>query len=145
MLLILIAIAAAVVGGYPFAFLIAATSVAMLYEWRRMTAGWGPAWTIGGYLYALIPALSLLWIRERGQDSLELLLWTLELLLWLRLLKLLLWLRLLKLHLWLLKLWLKLLRHILLGRETSLKLRLTWKLWLSKDIGSRERYIPLLG
>lgn len=73
--LILIALVAAVLGGYTFAILVALASVLMLAEWRRMTKGWGFGWSVAGFLYALIPALSLLWIRDRADQGLELLLW----------------------------------------------------------------------
>ena len=73
--LILIALGAAYLGGYTFAFLVAGTSVLMLAEWRKMTAGWGFGWSVAGFLYALLPALALLWIRDRADQGLELLLW----------------------------------------------------------------------
>ena len=34
-----------------------------------------PAWYVGGFVYALLPALALLWIRERDAHGLELLMW----------------------------------------------------------------------
>src|SRR5439155_20604289 len=37
--------------------------------------GWGAAWYISGFFYALLPALALLWIRERDAHGLYLLLW----------------------------------------------------------------------
>ena len=70
-----IALAAAVLGGYVFAVLVAAVAVIMLFEWRRMTAGWGFGWSVAGFLYALLPALALLWIRDRHEQGLELLIW----------------------------------------------------------------------
>ena len=30
-----------------------------------MVRGWGGGWYVSGFLYALIPALALLWVRER--------------------------------------------------------------------------------
>jgi phosphatidate cytidylyltransferase len=48
----------------------------MFYEWTRIARGWGLAWYAGGFLYALIPALALLWIRERDAHGLELLIWS---------------------------------------------------------------------
>lgn len=74
-LLILIALAAAVLGGYYFAILVATAAVVMLAEWRRMTSGWGFSWSVAGFVYALLPALSLLWIRDRSDNGLELLIW----------------------------------------------------------------------
>ena len=74
-ILILIALAAAFLGGYTFAFLVAGTSVLMLAEWRKLTGGWGMGWAIAGFFYALLPALALLWIRDRADQGLELLLW----------------------------------------------------------------------
>lgn len=81
-LLISAALAAAAIGGTLFAVMVAAIATAMFYEWTRLVRGWGPAWYIGGFVYALAPALSLLWIRERtppelptNEQGLALLLW----------------------------------------------------------------------
>ena len=49
----------------------------MFYEWTRIVRAAGaPRWTSRGFFYALLPALALLWIRERrcGTGS-NLLLW----------------------------------------------------------------------
>ncbi|WP_395623920.1 phosphatidate cytidylyltransferase [Sphingomonas daechungensis] len=74
--MILIALGAAVVGGYYFAVLVAAAATAMFYEWMRIVRGWGIHWAIGGFLYALLPSIALLWIRDRsGDHGLSLLLW----------------------------------------------------------------------
>jgi phosphatidate cytidylyltransferase len=79
-LLIALALITAVLGGYPFAVLVALGACVMLYEWRRIVQGWGFGWQVAGFIYALIPALALLWIRERFRIDtaplgLELLLW----------------------------------------------------------------------
>ena len=73
--LMLLALLCAVQGGYYFAILVAAAATAMFYEWMRIVRGWGAAWSIGGFFYALIPALALLWIRDRAEHGLALLLW----------------------------------------------------------------------
>ena len=78
--LALFALAAAVNGGYFFAGLIALAACVMFYEWRRIVAGWGFGWQAAGFVYALVPAISLLWIRDRYEFvevhmGLELLLW----------------------------------------------------------------------
>jgi phosphatidate cytidylyltransferase len=75
--MILVALAAVVIGGYPFAVLAAAVATAVFYEWTRLTRGWGPVWYFGGFLYAALAALALLWIRERADndDGLRLVLW----------------------------------------------------------------------
>lgn len=70
-----VALACAVLGGYYFAVLVAAAATIMFYEWSRIVRGWGAAWNIGGFVYALIPALALLWIRDRADDGLFLILW----------------------------------------------------------------------
>ena len=75
LVMIIVALVAAVLGGYPFAILVAAAGAIMFTEWMRMVRGWGLQWTLAGFLYALIPSLALLWIRERGPDKLEMLLW----------------------------------------------------------------------
>ncbi len=74
-LLIAVALTAAALGGYVFATLAGVAACVMFYEWQRLVKGWGPLWSIGGFAYALVPALSLLWIRERPEIGLLLLLW----------------------------------------------------------------------
>ena len=74
--MIVVALMAAVLGGYYFAVLVAAAATAMFYEWMRIVRGWGAAWAIGGFVYCLLPALALLWIRDRsGTEGFALLLW----------------------------------------------------------------------
>jgi phosphatidate cytidylyltransferase len=75
-LLIAIALLTAAVGGTLFAMFVAAVATAMFYEWARIARGWGLLWYCGGFVYALVPALALLWIRERDPHGLYLLLWT---------------------------------------------------------------------
>jgi phosphatidate cytidylyltransferase len=70
-----VALAAAVLGGYYFAILVAAAATVIFYEWTQIVRGWGAAWNIGGFFYALIPALALLWVRDRSDDQLALVLW----------------------------------------------------------------------
>lgn len=76
LILIAIALIAAMQGGYVLAVLVAGIATLMFYEWTRMTKGWGAAWYAGGFVYALLPALALLWIRERDAHGLGLLIWT---------------------------------------------------------------------
>lgn len=66
---------ASAAGGTIFAIAVAAIATAMYYEWTRIVRTWGVGWKIGGFVYALLPALALLWIRERDAHGLELLLW----------------------------------------------------------------------
>ena len=72
-LLIAAALLAAVEGGNLFALLVAGVATLMFYEWTRLVRGWGAAWYLSGFFYALLPALALLWIRERA--GLDLLIW----------------------------------------------------------------------
>jgi len=72
-ILIAIALLTAVHGGTLFAIFVAAIATLMFYEWTRLTRGWGAAWYLGGFFYALLPALALLWVRERS--GLDLLVW----------------------------------------------------------------------
>jgi len=72
-LLIAAALLAAVQGGNVLALLVAAIATLMFYEWTRIVRGWGPIWYMSGFFYALLPALALLWIRERA--GLNLLIW----------------------------------------------------------------------
>lgn len=71
--LVAAALLGAAVGGTLFAILVAAATTAMFYEWTRLTKGRGVAWYIAGFFYALLPALALLWVRERS--GLDLLVW----------------------------------------------------------------------
>lgn len=73
--MIAVALGAAFVGGTSFAVLVALAAAMMFVEWSRMVRGWGLHWLVAGFLYAVIPALALLWIRERADHSLALLLW----------------------------------------------------------------------
>lgn len=73
--LIAIALGAVFVGGYAFALLAAGVATAVFYEWTRLTKGWGGAWYVGGLAYALAAALSLLWIRDRSDNGVALVLW----------------------------------------------------------------------
>ena len=73
--MMLVALMAALQGGYYFAVLVAAAATAMFYEWMRIVRGWGAAWRLGGFFYALIPALALLWIRDRADHGIALVLW----------------------------------------------------------------------
>ena len=72
-IMIMIALIAAYVGGDIFAILVALAATAMFYEWTRIVRGWGTAWYITGFFYAVLPAIALLWVRERG--GLDLLIW----------------------------------------------------------------------
>ena len=73
--MMLLALLAALQGGYYFAILVAAAATAMFYEWMRIVRGWGAAWSVGGFVYALVPALALLWVRDRADHGLALVLW----------------------------------------------------------------------
>jgi len=73
--LVAAALFAAVVGGNVFAVFVAAVATAMFYEWTRIVRGWGPVWYASGFVYALMPALALLWVRERDEHGLYLLVW----------------------------------------------------------------------
>lgn len=75
LVMIALTLAAAVKGGTLFAVVVAAIATAMYYEWNRIVRGWGLRWQIGGFLYALLPALALLWIRERDAHGFFLLVW----------------------------------------------------------------------
>ena len=74
LVLIVAALLVAFQGGYAMAIVVAAIATLMFYEWTRLTRGMGALWYIAGLLYALVPALALLWIRERS--GIDLLLWT---------------------------------------------------------------------
>jgi phosphatidate cytidylyltransferase len=73
--LIAVALFAAIEGGMLLAVLVAAIATAMFYEWTRLVRGWGVVWYASGFVYALLPALALLWVRERDGHGLYLLIW----------------------------------------------------------------------
>jgi phosphatidate cytidylyltransferase len=73
--LIAAALLSSVEGGNVFALLVAAVATLMFYEWTRLVRGWGATWYISGFFYALLPALALLWIRERDAHGVALLIW----------------------------------------------------------------------
>ena len=73
--LIALALGATILGGNIFAIAVAAIATLMFYEWTRIVRGWGATWYISGFVYALLPALALLWIRERHVHGLEVLVW----------------------------------------------------------------------
>ena len=79
-LLIAVALAAAVLGGTVFAVMVALIATIMYMEWSRMLSSWGGAWKVYGFIYCLLPAVSLLWIREQAEyagigSGPELLIW----------------------------------------------------------------------
>jgi phosphatidate cytidylyltransferase len=74
-LLIAAALLATISGGNLLAVLVAAVATLMFYEWTRIVRGWGAAWYVAGFFYALVPALAVLWIRERDAHGIELLVW----------------------------------------------------------------------
>jgi phosphatidate cytidylyltransferase len=52
----------------------------MYLEWSRLVGKWGFAWRLFGFVYCLLPAISLLWIRERAEyqgigSGFDLLIW----------------------------------------------------------------------
>jgi phosphatidate cytidylyltransferase len=73
--MIAVALAAAAKGGNVFAVAVALAATAIYYEWTRLVRGWGLGWNVAGFIYALLPALALLWIRERDASGLFLLPW----------------------------------------------------------------------
>lgn len=67
LILIVVALVEALLGGWPFAILVAAVATIMYMEWSRIVGSWGLGWKVFGFAYCLLPALSLLWIRERAE------------------------------------------------------------------------------
>jgi phosphatidate cytidylyltransferase len=65
--LIGVALATTFLGGTAFAVMVALVATIMYLEWTRMLASWGVAWKIYGFFYCLLPAVSLLWIREQAE------------------------------------------------------------------------------
>lgn len=68
---------AALLGGNVFALFVAAGATVLYYEWSKIVRGWGIGWWLGGFFYALAPALALLWLRDRADDGIALLMWVL--------------------------------------------------------------------
>ena len=79
-ILMLIALASALFGGTVFAVLVALIATVMYLEWSKMLGHWGLSWRIYGFFYCLLPAVGLLWIRERAEyqgigQGFDLLIW----------------------------------------------------------------------
>lgn len=66
-ILILIALVTTFFGGTAFAVMVALVATVMYLEWTRMLASWGAAWKVYGFFYCLLPAISLLLIREQAE------------------------------------------------------------------------------
>ena len=66
-ILMAVALASALFGGTVFAVLVALIATIMYVEWTRMVGRWGFFWKFFGFFYCLLPAVSLLWIRERAE------------------------------------------------------------------------------
>jgi phosphatidate cytidylyltransferase len=67
LILIAIALVTTFFGGTAFAVMVALVATIMYLEWTRMLSSWGAAWKIFGFFYCLLPAVSLLLIRERAE------------------------------------------------------------------------------
>jgi phosphatidate cytidylyltransferase len=66
-ILILVALVATFFGGTAFAIMVALVATIMYVEWTRMLSSWGVSWKVYGFFYCLLPAVSLLWIREQAE------------------------------------------------------------------------------
>ncbi|WP_260484150.1 phosphatidate cytidylyltransferase [Sphingomicrobium flavum] len=75
LLLIALTLFATVQGGMIFAVFVALIATGVYWEWWRMVQGWNVLWKVGGFLFALIPAIALLWVRDRSVAGLELVIW----------------------------------------------------------------------
>ena len=75
MAMIALALVAAVLGGYVFAVFVAAVATMMYFEWSRLVRGWGAGWLVAGFVYALVPSLAVLWLREVPYLGLSLIVW----------------------------------------------------------------------
>jgi phosphatidate cytidylyltransferase len=73
--MIALALISAVLGGYVFAIFVAAAATMMYFEWSRLVRGWGAGWLVAGFVYALVPSLAVLWIREVPSLGLSLVVW----------------------------------------------------------------------
>jgi len=65
--LIAMALVTTFLGGTLFAVMVAAVATIMYLEWTRMLSNWGLSWKVYGFFYCLLPAISLLWIREQAE------------------------------------------------------------------------------
>ena len=67
LLLVAVAVAVAWTGGMAFAFFVAAVSTAIYWEWMQLVRDRGLGWKVAGFFYCLIPAIALLWLRDRSE------------------------------------------------------------------------------
>ena len=49
-ILIVVALVEALLGGWPFAILVAVVATIMYVEWSRIVAGWGIGWKVFGFV-----------------------------------------------------------------------------------------------
>ena len=57
-ILIAIALVEALLGGWPFAILVAAIATIMYLEWWRMVGKWGLGWKLFGFVYCMCVAVT---------------------------------------------------------------------------------------
>lgn len=75
LLLVALTIFATVQGGMLFAIFVALVATGVYWEWMRIVRNWNFLWKVGGFFFALIPAIALLWVRDRSFSGLELVVW----------------------------------------------------------------------
>lgn len=75
LLLVALTIFATVQGGMLFAIFVALVATGVYWEWMRIVRDWNFLWKVGGFFFALIPAIALLWVRDRSFSGLELVVW----------------------------------------------------------------------
>ena len=74
-LMIAVALGTTYVGGFLFAIFVAAAATAVYWEWSKLTKGWGVSWMLLGFVFCLVPALSLLFLRERLDVGFDIVIW----------------------------------------------------------------------
>lgn len=75
LLLVALTIFATVQGGMLFAIFVALVATGVYWEWMWIVRDWNFLWKVGGFFFALIPAIALLWVRDRSFSGLELVVW----------------------------------------------------------------------
>lgn len=74
-IMVAVALAATWQGGMLFAIFVAAVATTVYWEWWRMARDWSGLWKVGGFFYALIPAIALLYVREQVPEGFDLVIW----------------------------------------------------------------------
>ena len=76
LVMVVVALGVVVKGGMYLAGFAGLIGALLFFEWLRLVRGWSVWWKLGGMVYALAPAVALLWLRGLPQDGIAIVMWT---------------------------------------------------------------------